>query len=228
VNDLAELSLGSSPGEDAYSAIRQAILDGTLRPGERIVEQQLAERMNVSRTPVREALFKLERENLVARMGRGLSVRTYSAEEVRDNYDLRAVLEGYAARRAAERPYDSQITVLEQLEQRLEAAGEGEDFDPRACARLNQQFHTVLVRMPGSPSLERCFAQAIQLPLLYKAHLWYGEDDRARSASDHRSLIELLRGHEPEKAEELWRRHIEYGRDVLVARLAADEADSRS
>lgn len=214
----------TTPGEDVYTTIRLAILDGTLRPGERIVEQQLAERMNVSRTPVREALFKLERENLVARMGRGLSVRTYSADEVRDTYDLRAVLEGYAARRAAERPDSSQVTVLEQLEERMEEEGARDLFDPRACARLNQQFHTVLVRMPRSASLERCFAQAIQLPLLYKAHLWYGGPDRERSAHDHRKLIDLLRAQQPAEAEELWRRHIEYGRDVLVARLVADEA----
>ena len=59
---LSGRPLAGSPGESAYAAIRKAVLNGTLRPGERIVEQQLAEQLNVSRTPVREALFKLERE----------------------------------------------------------------------------------------------------------------------------------------------------------------------
>src|SRR3954470_792601 len=98
LNDLTGTASASSPGEDAYLALRRSILEGGLRPGQRMVEQQLAEALSVSRTPVREALVKLERENLVARIGRGMAVRTYSSDEVRDIYDLRAHLESYAAR----------------------------------------------------------------------------------------------------------------------------------
>jgi len=77
---VAELDAApATPGEETYIAIRRSILDGTLRPGERIVEQQLAERLHVSRTPVREALLKLERENLLARVGRGMAVRRREA-----------------------------------------------------------------------------------------------------------------------------------------------------
>ena len=95
---VADLYRRRPPGEETYAAIRRSILEGALRPGERIVEQQLAEMLNVSRTPVREALLKLERENLVARIGRGMAVRRYSSDEVRDIYNLRAHLESFAAR----------------------------------------------------------------------------------------------------------------------------------
>ena len=114
--------------------------------------------------------------------------------------------------------------VLEQIEDRIEELVVADEYDPRVCAGLNQQFHAALVRMARSPSLERCFAQAIQLPLLYEAYQRYGMDDRRRSAEDHRELIELLRAHKPREAEELWSRHIEYGRDVLVRWLATTEA----
>jgi DNA-binding GntR family transcriptional regulator len=102
----------ASSSDEALRAIRRSILDGTLRPGERIIEQRLATMLEVSRTPIREALGKLERENLVVRSGRSMAVRTFTPDEVRDVYDLRAHLESYAARRAAERISDHELAEL--------------------------------------------------------------------------------------------------------------------
>jgi DNA-binding GntR family transcriptional regulator len=231
VDDLRSSIAAVSPGDETYAAIRRGILDGTLRPGARIVEQQLAEMLSVSRTPVREALLKLERENLVARMGRGMAVRTYSGDEVRDIYDLRAQIEGYAARVACERITDAEITALDRLEDELETQLNRSDIDEaestRALAGLNQRFHGVVVRSVRSAPLERCFAQVLQLPLLYKAYLWYDETSKRSSAADHRELVKLLRARNGEAAETHWRRHIERGRDVLVANLTANELDER-
>jgi DNA-binding GntR family transcriptional regulator len=239
--DLRSSVTTLSPGEETYAAIRRGILDGALRPGERIVEQQLAETLKVSRTPVREALLKLERENLVARMDRGMAVKTYSSDEVRDIYDLRAQIEGYSARVACERITDAEITALERVQEELEAelersdvkAAEGmstlEGADVKAAesmrtlAALNQRFHGVLVRSVRSAPLERCFVQVVQLPLLYKAYLWYDEDAKRSSASDHRVLIDLLRARDGQGAEPHWRRHVERGRDVLVEHLTENE-----
>lgn len=213
-------------------AIRMGILEGTLMPGARIVEQQLAETLMVSRTPVREALLKLERENLVARTGRGMAVRSYSSEEVRDTYDLRALLEGHAARVACERIAGSDIAALERVQDELERVQGKSDADAlgttdsgrsRTLAQLNQRFHSVLVLSTRNAPLHRCFTQVVQLPLLYKAYLWYDSRAEASSAADHRRLIELLRARDPDAAEVHWRRHIEFGRDVLVEHLVADE-----
>jgi DNA-binding GntR family transcriptional regulator len=231
VDDLRSSLAAVSPGDETYAAIRRAILEGSLRPGERIVEQPLAESLNVSRTPVREALLKLERENLVARMGRGMAVRTYSGDEVRDIYDLRAQIEGYAARVACDRIGDAEIAALERVEDELEAKLERPDADEaestRSLANLNQRFHGVIVRSVRSAPLERCFVQVLQLPLLYKAYLWYDESSRRSSAADHRRLVELLRARDGDEAEKVWRRHIERGRDVLVENLTAHHADER-
>jgi DNA-binding GntR family transcriptional regulator len=231
VDDLRSSMAAVSPGDDTYAAIRRRILEGSLRPGERIVEQQLAESLSVSRTPVREALLKLERENLVARMGRGMAVRTYSGDEVRDIYDLRAQIEGYAARVACERITEAEITALERVEDELEDQLERFDVheaeSTRTLAGLNQRFHGVIVRSVRSAPLERCFVQVLQLPLLYKAYLWYDEPSRRSSAADHRRMVELLRAHDGQQAEIVWRRHIERGRDVLVENLTASEVDER-
>jgi DNA-binding GntR family transcriptional regulator len=215
-----------TPGEETYAAIRRSILDGALRPGERIVEQQLAERLNVSRTPVREALLKLERENLVARIGRGMAVRRYSSDEVRDIYNLRAHLESFGARLAAERITEAELNALTQIQDHMER----ENFDIghaeliRALSRDNQRFHALVVRAARNAPLDRCFVQVFQMPLLYKAYVYFDEDRKRRSDRDHRKLIEMLRARDGAAAEEHWRRHLRRGGDVLAQHLAAGEA----
>jgi DNA-binding GntR family transcriptional regulator len=226
LHDLSTQVPASSPGEEAYLQIRRSILEGQLRPGQRIVEQQLAEALSVSRTPVREALVKLERENLVARIGRGMAVRTYSSDEVRDIYDLRAHLESYAARIACDRISDAEITALERVQEDLELDRTKltEAERTRQLAQTNQRFHAVLIRSARSAPLERCFTQVVQLPLLYKAYLWYDDEALKASAQDHRVLLEMLRKGDGEAAEPHWRQHLLRGRDVLVEHLAEAEA----
>jgi DNA-binding GntR family transcriptional regulator len=225
--DLTGAVSASSPGEEAYLAIRRSILEGTLRPGQRIVEQQLAEALSVSRTPVREALVKLERENLVARMGRGMAVRTYSSDEVRDIYELRAHLESYAARIACEPITDAELAALERVQEDLEIdrsdLPEGEAI--RSLAQTNQRFHAVVVRSARNAPLERCFTQVVQLPLLYKAYLWYDDGEKRASSQDHRELLAMLRAGDGDAAEPHWRQHLLRGRDVLLEHLAAHEAE---
>ncbi len=215
----------ATPGEETYFAIRRSILDGTLRPGERIVEQQLAERLHVSRTPVREALLKLERENLVARVGRGMAVRRYSSDEVRDIYKLRAHLESFAARMAAERITEAELGALSLIQDDMDE--EPMDMTPdviRALSRDNQRFHAMVVRCARNAPLDRCFVQVFQLPLLYKAYVYFDEQRRRRSDQDHRELIDMLRAGDGEAAEQHWRSHLRRGGDVLAQHLAAGEA----
>jgi len=217
-----------SSSDEAFRVIRRAILDGTLAPGERVIEQRLATMLDVSRTPVREALQKLERENLVVRSGRSMVVRTYGADEVRDIYDLRAHIEGYAARLAAERITGRELADLRAMQERLDAAVAADTGDEaelrREPARLNQLFHLLVVRAARSAPLERAVDSVGQTPLIYKAYLWHGPDEKRRSAAAHRRLIDHLAARDVTRAEEDWRRHIEMGRDVLVEGLLAREA----
>src|SRR5688572_21943948 len=97
----------------ATELIRQAIIDGRLNPGQRLKEEELARELGISRTPVREALLMLQAEGLIdAAPNRGATVRSHSAEDLDDLYKLRAVLEGYATRRAATRLADGAIAGL--------------------------------------------------------------------------------------------------------------------
>ncbi len=213
----------AAPGEATYAAIRRAILDGTLRPGERIVEQPLAQTLGVSRTPVREALLKLERDNLIVRVGRGMEVRRYSSDEIQDIYSLRAHLESYGARLAAGRINDGELAALSSIQDEL-APGRsnlpGEAF--RALARHNQ-FHALLVRYARSEPLNRCFVQVCQLPLLYLAYAHFDDERRLRSDREHRELIRLLRAGDGPAAEAHWRSHLQRGGDELAQHVAVSE-----
>jgi DNA-binding GntR family transcriptional regulator len=215
----------STPGEETYAAIRRSILEGSLPPGQRIVEQQLAEMLNVSRTPVREALLKLERENLVARVGRGMAVRRYSSDEVRDIYSLRAHLESFAARIAADRITEAELVALGRIQDEMDHEPLEMSSDViRALSRENQRFHALVVRAARNDPLSRCFAQVFQLPLLYKAYVYFDEERRRRSDRDHRELIEMLRAGDAAAAEQHWRSHLRRGGEVLAQHLAAGEA----
>ena len=126
-----------------YQRLKEAIRAGDLMPGQQLVESVLAEWCEVSRTPIREALSKLQHDGLVERNDRGLVVRERSPEEVLDIYETRIALEGTAARMAAERRNSHDLILLRRAMGRLDGLPT-EDVD--AMVRANRQFHTAVWR----------------------------------------------------------------------------------
>ena len=119
LHDGAPLTRNASVA--ATELIRQAIVDGRLEPGRRLKEEELARELGISRTPVREALLMLQAEGLVdAAPNRGATVRSHAAEDLDDLYQLRALLEGYATRRAATRLSDEAIDGLRESCERFD------------------------------------------------------------------------------------------------------------
>ncbi len=124
--------------KDAYTLIVGAIEAGTYQPGDRLVEQELAERLGVSRTPVREALQRLETQAMLTRDGRSLIVASLDHNQLAELYAVRTELEGLAARLAARHATDEEVRVLRgMVEDDLALVG----GDPRALARANKRFH---------------------------------------------------------------------------------------
>ena len=123
--------------KDAYQLVLDAIDDGSFKPGERLVESDLADRFNVSRTPIREALQRLETQSLLTRDGRSLIVASLDHNQLAELYEVRTELEGLAARLAAKHATPEEVRVLVKLvkeDQRLVD-------DPAALARANRRFH---------------------------------------------------------------------------------------
>lgn len=131
-----------SPGtKDAYDLLLEAIDQGEFRPGDRLVESELAERFGVSRTPIREALQRLETQSVVARDGRSLVVSTLDHDQLGELYVVRAELEGLAARLAAQHAAPEEISLLRDLIARDRALIPRPDLLARANRRFHHQIH---------------------------------------------------------------------------------------
>ncbi|MFK7942281.1 MAG: GntR family transcriptional regulator [Paracoccaceae bacterium] len=133
---------GGADSGDAYSLILEAVDLGDLKPGQRLVETDLAERLGVSRTPVREALQRLETQGVVTRDGRSLRVATLDHDQLGELYEVRGVVEGLAAKLAARHAAPEEIAVLRQM------AGDDRALlgDPTALSLTNRRFHRQLHR----------------------------------------------------------------------------------
>ena len=197
---------GSSQGRDAYERLIADIRTGQLRPGDRLTETDLAERLGISRTPVREAIRMLESDGLVDHQPRsGARIRRLDMAEVTELYEMRAVLEGTAARFAARAAYDSELAELEAINAEMAAAG----GKPERLYHANRQFHRVLMNAARNRFLWRS-VEAVQKTLLILGRSTMEEADRAQAAvAEHAAVLAALRAHDGDAAESAMRRHIE-------------------
>ncbi len=210
-------SLSRTASREAAELIRAAIVEGRLQPGERLKEERLARELGVSRTPVREALLFLEAEGaVVLQPNRGATVRRYTPEDIRDAYDLRALLEGHAARRAAERIAADALDALTASCRRFDALRAGEVAE---LARENHLFHHTILEAAGSERLGSMVRGVVELPLVYKAFFWYSPEQQRRSAHHHRLLERALRAGDARRAELVMQEHVFEARDFLLEEL---------
>jgi DNA-binding GntR family transcriptional regulator len=205
----------------ATELIHRAILDGRLEPGSRLKEEELARELGISRTPVREALLMLQAEGLiVAEPNRGAVVRTHDADDLRDLYQLRALLEGYATRLAAAKMSDEEIGLLRESCDRFDAIA---DDDVRELVKENLLFHSAIHSAADSERLSGMVQRVIELPLVYKSYIWYSPDQKRISAHYHRQIANALGARDAERAELVMREHIFEARDVLVSHIRHQE-----
>ena len=206
--------------------LRALILTGEYGPDERLVEEQLAERLGVSRTPVRQALTMLEAEGLVEiAPNRGATVCSFTVEDVWDIYDLRAVLEGHAARRAAGRIGRQELQRLRELAGEMEGlAGLFDDHEEeiRTLVGLNQEFHGTIVEASRNRRLKRLINRTVEIPLMFKAFFWYTPHERVISNHYHRQILESLQKGDADRAEIIMREHVYEGRDFVIKALKED------
>lgn len=204
-------------------AIRDAILSGRLRPGERLKEDVIARELAVSRTPVREAIAMLQAEGVLeAPQHRGAQVRSYSPSELEEIYDLRSVLEGYAACRAATR-----ITRAElgRLRRSCEAMEKLRPDDLEHLVRENGVFHDTILDAADAGRLNSMVNQIRAVPLIYQSYAWYTPEQLKRSLEYHWRVLDALEKHDPERAERDMRHHLSNAREALIAVYAQAAAD---
>ncbi len=227
----------SSQTTKATLGLRELIVDGALAPGDRVPEVTLAERLGVSRTPLRIALSTLAHEGLLDPLaGGGFVVRAFTRDDVVDAIELRGVLEGTAARFAAERlESPRELAALEDASAGLDdvMAAAGPDLVLRYVP-LNDAFHDALVQLAKSPPLERALGNVAALPFASPNAL-LASHDRLPEAREilvvaqhqHRVLIAAIRDGQGTRAEEIAREHARLAQLSLDLVLADQTALAR-
>lgn len=218
----SEESVGNA--QLAYERIRQAIVEGRLAPGTRLVEQRLATEFGLSRTPVREALRRLEASGLVrTEMNRGAMVRPITREDIEDLYELRAHLEKLAAARAATRATAEERQAIHAAAQRFDesvSAGSAHRIDSmREVSHANQVFHSLIVEASHHTPLAEMLERAVDVPLVFSAFQQFDASELERSGLFHRMIADAIEAGEAERASGLMAEHIFQGRDRLLRGL---------
>ena len=219
--------------ERVTSELRRRILSGKIAAGERIRELEWAPELGVSRTPLRLALVELEKQGLVERLGaRGYHVRSITMGEVAEAIDVRGLLEGFAARLAAEAGLtqehcDILKACVNEGRQLLDAAdAAGGIVDGASWASMNARFHSTVVNAASGKSLQAALAQVTKSPLADAGALGISGTQPAlelqylrRAQSDHEDVLQAMIAREGARAEALMREHARRSRDNKV-RLA--------
>jgi GntR family transcriptional regulator of vanillate catabolism len=208
-------------------ALRNAVLSGEFQPGERLHEVRLTARLGVSRTPVRSALQKLASEGLLDHApNRGYAVRDFPLGEVISAYEVRAVLEGLAARLAAERGLSEahRITLERALADgdSLLALGHLSEVDRSPYGMINAAFHETIQAAAGSRMLGEMVQLCQHVPVSSPRNVVaFEERDVRRRHDDHHRIFEAIIGREPWRAEMLMRDHVASVKTSLMRSLAS-------
>lgn len=208
--------------DEAVAALRQAILDGQFELGERLREEELARRLGISRTPLREAFRMLEEEGLIrVSQGRGVEVTRPTLDEASDLYDIREVLDGLAARRAAAQATPAQLAELDALLAEMEASLQQGDF--RRWLGANVRFHEAIAQASGNGRLVRLLP-AIRITVeMFHPTLVRSVERPGAALAEHREIVAAIRSGDGDLAETVARRHIRNAKEMLLQALRVEK-----
>lgn len=194
----------------AYREIRARILKGSLAPGSQLKEEELAELCGVSRTPVREALRRLESEMLVRRTETQRSyVADWSINDIDEMFTLRGMLEGYAAARAAQNMSSSKIEDLRTHNEAIGRAAERRSGpDAEAFLLHNRKFHELIIEASGSERLKMLLIRLVEQPIVHRTVVHYDRAQLRHSHSEHDELITAIEKRDAEWARTIMSGHI--------------------
>ena len=213
--------------EKILETIREAILKGTLKPGEKVAEPELAERFGISRTPIREAFRQLESEGYLTVIPRkGAVVAALSEKDVEEFYAIKSILEGYAAELAAENLSEKELERLETINDRLKKLADAGDV--KAFYRVHHEFHETFLKAADNVKLYELIQQlGARFSRLRMASLSV-EGRMAISVAEHDKLLDAFRRHDGKAAEDLVKKTATLGAKVLMESLAYSQGKQSS
>jgi DNA-binding GntR family transcriptional regulator len=224
---VRELGADATTAEAVYRALRHGIVHGDLAPGQRLRSDALATEMRVSRTPVREALRKLEAEGLVAHSGPRLVVRALSEQDLTELFYVREALEGMAARLAAENATPSEIEQVRELLDDMEIVHQRGDLG--ALRRLSGMFHQLVCRASHNNRLLESLQSLLDHVRQMQTSTLYQEGRPADALKEYRALLQAIEARDADRAETLAREHrrrtLSLRKDMLREQLRRSRAE---
>lgn len=204
--------------EEVFFMLREAILNGKLKPGDRLIERELVEQLGVSRTPIREALRKLELENLVTHVPRkGVFVSEISKGDVEEVLDIRANLEGLAAKMAVENITKYDLHRLKKLLKSMEDSVRESNI--AQLNKLNHDFNQEILNIAGSPRLKGMI-NSLSDYISKFTRIGYSVPGRMETAmKQHIKLVEALASRNPEAARNIARAHVHDLKETILDNL---------
>ncbi len=204
-----------SLGEHVFESLKQAIVKGKISSGEWLVESHIAETLGISRTPVREAFHKLEREEFIERQPRGgFTVLGLNRKDIEETFGIRSVLEGYAARLAAVK---HEAEELEPLENKIEEFQKALDRKKMTLLpAINTEFHDLLYGLSKSPKLINMINGLRDQIYRYREMILKENEFASTSNMDHKRMLKYIRKRDAEGAEKLVREHILRGQEMVL------------
>jgi DNA-binding GntR family transcriptional regulator len=199
----------SRASDRAYNHIRNMILSGELQPGSQIREESLAELCGVSRTPVRDSLRRLEAEMFIRRNDSQRSfVADWSLDDLEDAFQLRAMLEGHAAKRAARRITRDQLARMRIQNAQLKQAIGGTHPDVPRFLDHNRQFHAIILEAAASERLSSMLLQVTEQPVVLRTARQYDLENLRRSHHEHEELLNAFDNRDGDWAAAVMTAHI--------------------
>ena len=221
--ELNDLDLGplqafqerKSLGEHVFESLKHSIIRGKISPGEWLVESHIAETLGISRTPVREAIHKLEREGLIERQPRGgFTVLGLDRDDIEETFGIRSVLEGYAARLAAVKHEAQELKDLENKIDEFQKALDRKKMN--LLPAINTEFHDLLYSLSKSPKLINMINALRDQIYRYREMILKERKFATTSNLDHKNMLKYIRKRDAEGAERLVRDHILRGQEMVL------------
>lgn len=207
--------------EQVYKRLKETILDGNLAPNTRLIEEKIASEIGTSRTPVREAIQKLEKEGLIKKLPKGgFAVSKITEADVEDVFGIRSVLEGYAGYLATLRAKEEDIKALEEIVKKEEEYVVLKKYNE--IIQLNTEFHDKLYRTARSERLYNIINDLRDYIYRFRRLIFSFEGMAEVSIKDHKDMIELMKAKKASKVESLIRRHIIRGKKLIKRKLKKD------
>ena len=214
-----KVSKRKSLREEVYESLKKSILHGKLKGGQRLIEETLAHQIGISRTPVREAFHKLERDDLVVRLPKGgFAVRDFTREDVEEIFGIRSALESYASYLAT-----LHITAdrLSQLEKKVKESEDAlQKGDDERVVELNTEFHDLVYRSCKSKKLFEMINNFRDYFYRYRSTLLHTEKGMNYSIDDHRRMLDAMKKRNPRLVERLVRNHLARGKEIVLKEVS--------